>query len=495
MIRRLKTLLAAAALFGTGILAAQPATSPPMPPLPAASAPAATACLENAAPAASGASAPAALPRLASLSYRCLALRGGQPVLVGEAGSPHAPPVLLVHGLGHNAHRDWAPVIAPLARQFHVIVVDLPGFGASPGGWEAYSFKALADVLLQVLDLRAPGRRAHVVGHSLGGAVSLYFAHAHASRVDRLVLVDAAGILLKTVFVQHIASMRTPQTGVAPVDRFLKGLGERLGGLRRGVFHDLDDRFDFSRWLAQNPNVRYLLLGRHTQIEAGLGLVEHDFTAAMRETRAPTTVIWGSEDPIAPPRTGRVLAAHMPDARLQVMEGVGHTPMLESPDAFRGFLLDALAAPFPPRPVPKAPGPSNGDLVCRNLPDQRYSGRYDSLTLDNCPGARISGALLRKLVLVKSSGVVIDDTVIEADDVAIEAQGSEVTATNLTLSGRVGIRSDASRFDLAGASLRTREQGVEMTSYSRFFFSVSEWHGSDHAGDAHFLWPQAATAR
>lgn len=491
MIRRLKTLLAAAALLSTGALMAQPAPTP----LAAASAPLATACVERAPEAASGASAPAPLPRLSSLRYRCLALRGGQPVLVGEAGSPFAPPVLLVHGLGNNAHRDWAPVIAPLARQFHVIAVDLPGFGASPGGWDAYSFKALADVLLQVLDLRAPGRSAHVVGHSLGGAVSLYFAHAHAARVERLVLVDAAGILLKTVFVQHIASVRTPQTGVAPVDRLLKGLSERFIGLRRSVFHDLDDRFDFSRWLAQNPQVRYLLLGRHTQIEAGLGLVEHDFTAAIRETRAPTTVIWGGEDPIAPPRTGRVLAARLPDARLQVMEGIGHTPMLESPDAFKGLLLDALSAPFPPKPAAKAPGESNGDVVCRDLAHQRYSGRYDSLTLDNCPGARISGATIGKLVLLRSSGVVIDDTTVEAGDVAIEAQASEVTATNLTVTGRVGIRADASRFDLAGALLRTREQGVEITSYSRFFFSVSEWHGSDHDGDAHFLWPQAALSR
>lgn len=477
MIRRATTLLLAAALLGSGALAAAQSvgTEPCVEPVP------------------TDASATPPPPRLAYLKYRCLKLPGGQRVLVGEAGTAQPRTVLLVHGLGNNAHRDWARVVKPLAAQFHVVAVDLPGFGASPGGPEGYSFAALGKVLSQVLEQTAPGQRVHVVGHSLGGAVSLHFAHAHAAQVERLVLVDAAGILLKTVYVQHIASLRTPQVGIAPVDRFLKGLGERVGGFRRGVFNNLDERFDFSRWLAQNPGVRYALLGRYTQVEAGLGLVEHDFTRAIRETAAPTTVIWGADDPIAPLRTGRVLAARMPDARLKVIDGVGHTPMLESADAFRALLMEALTAPHEPRdarePLERLTEASQGDVVCQSEPARSYTGRFDSLTLDNCPGARISAARLKRLVL-KGSTVTLDDTVIESDDVAISAVDSEATATNLRLSGRVAIRTDNSRFDLAGASLQAREQGVEMLSPSRLFFSVSDWRGSDFTGDAHFLWPQ-----
>ncbi|MBX3620114.1 MAG: alpha/beta hydrolase [Rhizobacter sp.] len=471
MIRRLKTLLIAAALSCTGALAAEPPSTAP--------------CVE---PVADAASAPP--PRLQSLRYRCLSLRGGQRVLVGEAGPAAAHTVLLVHGLGQNAHRDWATAIAPLvAGPFHVVALDLPGFGASPGGPQGYSFHALAGVLEQVLEQTAPGQRVHVVGHSLGAAVSLYFAHTRPALVDRLVLVDAAGILLKTVYVQHMASWRTPQVGIAPVDRVLKDLSDRIGGFRRGIFNNLDDRFDFSRWLAQNPGVRYALLGRHTQIEAGLGLVEHDFTAAIRETAAPTTVIWGHDDPIAPLRTGRLLAARMPDARLKVIDGAGHTPMQDSADAFRALLLEALVSPLSPRPQVEVPAVSQGDVVCRDQVNRRYSGRFDSLTLDNCPGTRVSGAQLQRLVM-RTSSVTLDDTVIESDDVAITAENSEVTATNLRLSGRVCIRADNSRFDLAGASLRAREEGVKIGSPSRLFFSVSDWQGTDFKGDAHFLWPQ-----
>jgi pimeloyl-ACP methyl ester carboxylesterase len=448
-----------------------------------------SACVDRVAQAAS-----AVAVRLPDLRYTCLALRNGQRVLVGQAGLQRAPTVLLVHGLGNNAHRDWASVVPALAGQFHVVTLDLPGFGASEASPQGYSFDALGHALKEVLEQTAPGKRVHVVGHSLGGAVSLHFAHVHPGTVDRLVLVDAAGILLKTVFAQHVASMRTRQLGIDPVDRFLKGLGERINGLRRIVFNDLDDRFDFSRWLAQNPSVRYALLGRYTQVEAGLGLVEHDFTAAIREVQAPTTVIWGRDDPVAPVRTGNLLASRLPDARLRVIDGVGHTPMQESPTTFMRLLQEALASPLSPKYAVDVPEVSKGAASCLNEPDRSFSGHYDSITLDNCSNARISGAKLRQLT-VKASSVTIEDSVIDSDDVALSTQASQLTATSLRLRGRVAIRADNSRLDLAGVSLQATERGVEMLAPSRLYFSVSDWQAPDFNGDAHFLWPLSTGQR
>ncbi len=446
-------------------------------------------CIERAGDAA--ASAPV---RLAQLRYRCLALRDGQRVLVGEAGAVDARTVLLVHGLGGNAHRDWLRAVPALAARFHVVTVDLPGFGGSPDAPQGYSFAGLGATLAEVLDAMAPGQRVHVVGHSLGAAVGLYFAHARPARVDRLVLVDAAGILLKNVFVQHMASRRLPQVGIEPVDRWLRGLDGRIDGWRREMFGRLEEGFDFSRWLAQNPDIRHALLGGQTHVEAALGLVEHDFTAAIRETTAPTTVIWGANDPVAPLRTGRLLAGRLPDARLRVIDGVGHTPMLESPDAFNRLLLAGLEGPLSPRPPAPADGDSQGSVVCENRPGARYSGVYDGITLDHCTGARIEDARLKRLTL-KSSSLTIERSIVDSSDVALSAQHSVVVATDVGLRGRVAIRAEHSRLDLAGVSLHASERGVEMPAPARILFSVSDWHGSDHDGDAHFVWPPPAAQR
>lgn len=470
-------------LAAAGMVAAASTTGEPPAPEP---------CREPASEA--QAPAPARLPEL---RYRCLVLRNGQQVLVGEAGAAEAKAVLLVHGLGGSAHRDWVRTIPALVTQFRVLAIDLPGFGGSTVAPQGYAFAALAATLNEVLEIAAPGQRVHLVGHSLGAAVALYFAHAQPAQVDRLVLVDAAGILLKSVYAQYMVTRRLPQVGFAPVDSFLRGLDAQIARVRRGTFDRLDEGFDFSRWLAQNPGIRHALLGRHVHLEAALGLVEHDFTAAIRETSAPTTVIWGADDRVAPLRTGRLLAARLSDARLEVIDGVGHTPTLESPDAFNRLLLAGLAAPLPQRaagPADLANGPSQGHVVCENRPGARYRGVFDSLTLDGCAGAHIEDARIGQLTL-RSSSATVENTVVDSSDVALWAQASEIVATVAIFRGRVAIRAEHSRLDLAGVSLRASERGVEMPAPSRFHFSVSDWRGADYSGDAHFPWPPAPAPR
>jgi hypothetical protein len=127
---------------------------------------------------------------------------------------------------------------------------------------------------------------------------------------------------------------------------------------------------------------------------------------------------------------------------------------------------------------------------CEGRDEVRYSGVYDSITLDQCRGARIENARLQRLEL-RSSSLTIENAIVDSDDVALSVESGEVRATNVTLRGRVAIRAARSRLDLAGVSLRARERGVEMLAPSRIDFSVSDWHGSDHDGDAHFAWPPA----
>jgi pimeloyl-ACP methyl ester carboxylesterase len=435
--------------------------------------------------------------RLANLRYDCLRLVGGQPVLVGRAGRPGAPLVLLVHGLGQNAHRDWAPVIGELAQRFQVATVDLPGFGASPAPGQAYEFDTLGKLLASLVEKLAPGQRVHVVGHSLGAALSLAFAHRHPDRVDRLVLVDAAGILLKPIFVQALAQRPAPQVGVAPLDHLLRFVEARVHDLSSLLLLGRDDRYDFLPWLVRNPDVRQALLGSSVQMDAAIGLVEHDFTAAIRELRAPTTLIWGRDDRIAPLRTGELLAARLPLAQLHVLDDAGHTPMLDRPASFNSLLLAALIGPGPQRVAEVAlPAASQGDVVCRYQDEAVYSGRFDSLTLERCGSVRIERAQIGRLI-VNASTVSISNSTISSEDVALFASGSEVRATAVRISGRVAIRTDNSWFDLAGVSLQARDEGVDLLPGrgSRLFFSVSDWQGSDYRGDAHFIWPRAGAGR
>jgi hypothetical protein len=277
------------------------------------------------------------------------------------------------------------------------------------------------------------------------------------------------------------------------VDRLVNFVGARVNSWSSLLLLGRDDRFDFGPWLQRNPEVRRALLGGRTQVDAALSLVEHDFSAAIRETRAPTTVLWGREDGIAPLRTGQVLAARLPQARLEVIDGVGHTPMLERAVTFNRLLLHALQGPPPALRVAEAAADnaaSQGHVVCRNEDGAVFRGRFDSLTLQGCGNVRIEAARIGQLV-VERSAVQISDSRIAHPEVALTARDSEIQATNVRLRGRVAIRSDNSFFDLAGISLRAEGAGVELVGApSRLFLSVSDWQGSDFSGDAHFIWPR-----
>jgi pimeloyl-ACP methyl ester carboxylesterase len=433
-------------------------------------------------------------PDVTGLTYQCLQLKSGVHMWVGEAGAKTSPAVLLVHGLGYNAHRDWQPVMPALLSHHRVIALDLPGFGASPTLPGGYAFPALAQVLDELLEQKQVVR-VHVVGHSLGGAVALYFAHAFPQRVDRVVLVDAAGILHQSIFARHIARVDLPQSGLEPVDRVLSMIDERINGVGRMLMRRMDAGFDFVRWLADNPGVRQALLGGASQADAAVGLVEHNFATAIRSVRAPVTLIWGADDPTAPVRTGRLLASRLPDARLQVIEGAGHVPMTQSTERFNALLAAALREPLGNRHVAAVAPESREEVVCRGQSNVRYSGRFKSLKLDRCSDVVIESARIESLE-IRDSTVTMYDTVVSGPDMAMRVFRSRVMGTALSIEGSTAIWSDESELDLAGVSLRARQKALDMPGSGRVYFSVSDVVAPDFTGDAHFIrwaegWPRA----
>src|ERR1041385_6602172 len=99
------------------------------------------------------------------------------------------PAVVLVHGLGSFAE-SWRHNVPALATRATVYAVDLPGFGCSAKPRARYGLTYLAAAVRGFMDAVGVGR-ASLVGHSLGGAVSVTLALTHPSRVERLALIGA----------------------------------------------------------------------------------------------------------------------------------------------------------------------------------------------------------------------------------------------------------------------------------------------------------------
>jgi non-heme chloroperoxidase len=250
------------------------------------------------------------------------------------------PPVVLLHGWAFD-HRIWDRQIRVLAELGHTaIAVDLRGHGRSDAPYGDYSLGRLAqDVSTLILSLGLP--RPAVVGWSLGGMVALRLATDSPDVVGRLVLVGSNGV----------AASRQP--------------GYPFGHpssshLPRLVAAELADRREARRQLirtafARPPEealVEYLLTQTlDTPSWAGAAtlatLLESDQVSLIGRLRAPTSQIIGADDPVFSRRGSQWLAQQVPGLRQMVLDGCGHYPMFESPDAFDEALIATVAASSP----------------------------------------------------------------------------------------------------------------------------------------------------
>ena len=244
-----------------------------------------------------------------------------------EAGS--GPAVILIHGLGGNT-TNWGPTIAPLAQKFRVLVPDQIGFGKSDKPMLNYRVGTLVD-FLDGFYKQVGIQKASLVGNSLGGFTAAAYAIAHPEKVDKLVLVDAAGFAVTGAIDNKIRDGLNPSTRQQIKD---------LIGL---VFYNKEqfasdaavDAFLASRVTAgdQYTIQRFIdSVGRgEDMLDGKLGAIKH-----------PTLVVWGREDGLTPLAMGQRFNKEISGSQLFIIEKCGHVPQLEKPAEFNAGLLKFL---------------------------------------------------------------------------------------------------------------------------------------------------------
>jgi pimeloyl-ACP methyl ester carboxylesterase len=392
---------------------------------------------------------------------------GGQ-VFFAEAGPPDAPPVVLVHGLGDSAGRDWHPILPALTDRHHVVFFDLPGFGRSTRGSELYSPERYVRFVHEVARPRIGGP-FDLVGHSMGGAISLLYAACHPDDVRRLVLMDVAGILHRQAYTEF--AMHAGLAGIPGVLGPTRGLATTVADVAGGRLLGLspDPSLVLNHELA-----RRTVLATPTKI-AALALLVEDFGPALAGARASPLLLWGRNDTVAPLRTALILKRRLPHARLESLARSAHEPLRSEPEAVARLVVERLDTPVealgeePPRRSPNA-SPAIGR--CRDQHGVRFEGDYSEIEITGCDDVRITGA--RALAIrVRDSAVLVEDTDVVGSGVALMVSGSKVQVTASDLVGEVGIQAEKSELDLAGVMVRGRRAAVLAAGPISLLFSVS----------------------
>ena len=260
------------------------------------------------------------------------------------------PPLLFVHGLS-GCWQNWLENIPHFARTHRVIAIDLPGFGASAMPREEISIAGYGRCLDQVCD-RLGIDAAMVVGNSMGGFVAAELAISFPQRVERLVLVSAAGITA-----EHL-----------PADRVMAGARVVAATADWAVSrHTVFARRPLLRRLAlsfvvQHPDrlsapLAYELMkgsGKEGFLPAMAAIMRHPISERLPQIACPTLVIWGANDRVIPARDADTFERLIPDVRKVVLPDTGHVAMLERPARFNALLDEFLASLPGDPPAPPA---------------------------------------------------------------------------------------------------------------------------------------------
>jgi pimeloyl-ACP methyl ester carboxylesterase len=252
----------------------------------------------------------------------------GQKIKYVDVGS--GPVVVLLHGLGGNLS-NWAFNFGALSAKYRVIALDQIGFGHSDKPFINYRVGTYADFLDKFLE-GLNVEHASLVGNSMGGWVAALYAIKYPKRVERIVLVDAAGFAPPKEFDLSALSGLNPSTREQA--RYLAGL----------VF--------FNPIFKTDAAVDSMLAGR---ISAGDGytiqsLIESIYRGEdmldgkLSVIKQPTLIIWGKDDGLLPlARDGEKYRKEMPSAQFVVFDQCGHVPQVEKAAEFNAAVLKFLS--------------------------------------------------------------------------------------------------------------------------------------------------------
>ena len=260
-------------------------------------------------------------------------------------GPPQEAPLLLVHGTAGSV-AWWQPVIAPLAQRHHVIRVDLPGHGQSPPP-ASYDVAAQASRVAAVLDTLGT-RPVIVIGHSSGGYVATALAERRPDLIRAVALINT-GPRPDALWPQPavIRALSTP-----PLSRIAWSLRSLV--IRRALHTAFTRPVDIPDDLVaavQSMTYRAFMTAPR---ESTAYIAERALPDRLSGLDLPLLVIFGVED-----HRWDSSSAHSyqvgPKVRLQMLPGIGHSPMFEAPEVVASLLMDFAASSG--RPAGHGPTP------------------------------------------------------------------------------------------------------------------------------------------
>ena len=374
---------------------------------------------------------------------------------------PHStkyPPLVLFHGAGLGGNRVFYPVLAALSSKRRVIAVDLPGFGRSERRGDDFAPDQMVRQVASVVDALGV-RRIDVLGHSSGGPLALLFAAQSPKLVRRLVLVDPVGLLRpETLLRSQLHGELNDMRAGSPL---AAGIVEKSG----------DALVNFVALFVRSSGgvADAGLAGSGPIALLAMALLDYNFGAALFGIRAPTLLVWGDRDDVAPVRIAQVLEDRIPNSKLSFLKDSGHMPMRDQPAALVALVTSYLDDPIEEQAGQNAPKKPAKNTRCKNRDDVTITGDYGEINLDHCKRARLNRVRARRIV-VRGSNVRIEHGYVTE---GVIANSSDLVITGGELRGEVALDLSGGTHDVAGADIEGKVAAIRARAKTTVLFSVT----------------------
>lgn len=237
-------------------------------------------------------------------------------------------PVIFLHGAGAGAV-TWYPTINAISKNFQVIAPDIIGYGESDKPDAPYNRRYFSNWFKDFLKALKISK-AHIVGLSQGGAIALQFAIDNPEMVDKLVLVDAAGLGAKVSF--------WPLIGMIWMNCFPSSTANRFNSpylLHKPTNRDPSHISNSIDVLKSKGGKKAFKQGRGT-------VVSKIPEELLKQIENETLIIWGNDDKLFSVEYGEAAAKIIPNAKLHVIQDAGHLALMDQPEIFNKILNDFL---------------------------------------------------------------------------------------------------------------------------------------------------------
>ncbi|WP_148864312.1 alpha/beta fold hydrolase [Marinobacter fonticola] len=247
--------------------------------------------------------------------------------------------LVLLHGFAANkAH--WLRMARYLTGTYNVYAIDLPGHGDSSQAPDGdYSIEAQTGYVNAILDALGLGQ-VHMVGNSMGGAITALYAARYPTHLDSATLLDPAGVLeYDSEFVSLVREGNNPLIVREPGDfeRLVDFTLEQEPFVPWPIYSVMEDRA-----LAREAiNERIFLQIRDFGYQPA-------FRDALNSITAPVLIVWGKKDRVINYRNAEVFAERITRSRKVILDNVGHAPMIEVPEETAKLVADWIERSSPP---------------------------------------------------------------------------------------------------------------------------------------------------